>query len=737
MSSNYHTPLTDGPAQLANAAKFNGPLGELDAALTTARVLATAASANALAAAVAAQVAMDAALANGTAVTAANGAAAAGQKVVDVDSTAVFLAGCAVEYQLASGVVEYNTVAAVNSATRITLTTNIGTGGIPNDGPVAIVPRGVANARVGIHNVRDYGALPSASGATNAAAFAAALAAASEDGVVYVPAGEYTIEDGLEFAGLSCSFMGHGLDTVLKFANLTKPCLDLDGYVARNGDFQFGRIIGDLAIEGDNAADPTGTNCGLYLKPPGGSAICNIAFRNLSIRYTGGPAIRTDGDVYFNLFENVDVQRPVAADSKNHRDVYLFALPNGNQFQNLMLRNMDASTDPLGGVLRIERDASIPTFGVYAPSGNRFFGLTTENLKIPDGGQVIYCQGISNTFDGYSPFDTATTATDADDTCHIRLIGADEGGGLTGGNIVTGIIPGGFVTGYAVPRYGVIIDSDRECIIGAAGYAGYNVKLVNTADQCYVNIGGLAEADWSGNTPITDASSGTKNVLIDNVSLRWRVGGGTAGATAQGFNFYKALGNLATGLTQGHLIATTLTQPHAGGGSIAYGLNNYTLAHGANAMSALLGLWNLVASSNTAGALTTLIGMLCEVQSLGAGAITNLSGLQVALTAAGAGDVTTYKAVDVLAPSVAGGPVATAYGVYLAAQKQANVTAAYGVRQVGASDINQFDGPVRVGSLGVGNSAAGSTPGTCVKKIQVFDAAGNSLGYVPVYDAIT
>lgn len=41
------------------------------------------------------------------------------------------------------------------------------------------------------------------------------------------------------------------------------------------------------------------------------------------------------------------------------------------------------------------------------------------------------------------------------------------------------------------------------------------------------------------------------------------------------------------------------------------------------------------------------------------------------------------------------------------------------------------------GGIGVGNSAAGSTPGTCVKKIQVFDAAGNSLGYVPVYDAIT
>lgn len=39
--------------------------------------------------------------------------------------------------------------------------------------------------------------------------------------------------------------------------------------------------------------------------------------------------------------------------------------------------------------------------------------------------------------------------------------------------------------------------------------------------------------------------------------------------------------------------------------------------------------------------------------------------------------------------------------------------------------------------LGVGNSAAATTPGTVVRRIQVFDASGNSLGFVPVYDSIT
>ena len=39
--------------------------------------------------------------------------------------------------------------------------------------------------------------------------------------------------------------------------------------------------------------------------------------------------------------------------------------------------------------------------------------------------------------------------------------------------------------------------------------------------------------------------------------------------------------------------------------------------------------------------------------------------------------------------------------------------------------------------IGVGNSAAATTLGTVTRKAQVFNAAGASLGYVPIYDAIT
>jgi hypothetical protein len=55
-----------------------------------------------------------------------------------------------------------------------------------------------------------------------------------------------------------------------------------------------------------------------------------------------------------------------------------------------------------------------------------------------------------------------------------------------------------------------------------------------------------------------------------------------------------------------------------------------------------------------------------------------------------------------------------------------------------ATGILQASGKLTaVGGLGVGNSAAATTPGSVVKKIQVFDASGTSLGFIPVYNTIT
>ena len=44
---------------------------------------------------------------------------------------------------------------------------------------------------------------------------------------------------------------------------------------------------------------------------------------------------------------------------------------------------------------------------------------------------------------------------------------------------------------------------------------------------------------------------------------------------------------------------------------------------------------------------------------------------------------------------------------------------------------------IAVGGLGVGNSATASTPGTVVRKMEVFSSTGASLGWVPIYNAIS
>jgi hypothetical protein len=55
----------------------------------------------------------------------------------------------------------------------------------------------------------------------------------------------------------------------------------------------------------------------------------------------------------------------------------------------------------------------------------------------------------------------------------------------------------------------------------------------------------------------------------------------------------------------------------------------------------------------------------------------------------------------------------------------------------GADQLKSDDKFIATLGIGVGNSALATTPGTVVRKIEVFDASGSSLGFVPVYNTIT
>ena len=60
----------------------------------------------------------------------------------------------------------------------------------------------------------------------------------------------------------------------------------------------------------------------------------------------------------------------------------------------------------------------------------------------------------------------------------------------------------------------------------------------------------------------------------------------------------------------------------------------------------------------------------------------------------------------------------------------------YGDHSLANSTVALLQGS-SVKSLGVSNSLAGTTLGTVTGKVEIFDAAGVSLGFLPLYDAIT
>ena len=193
----------------------------------------------------------------GTAITQADGAASAAQKIVTVDDATVFLPGCHVEYALAGGTLERNTVATVDSGTQITLGTNIGTGGIANNALIAVIPIGSYNAGVGVYNVRDYGATGNGVTDDTAAIQAAinAASAASTNGRVVLPAGTYAISDPLTISADGVALLG-----MAGWAQTVILCTTADSGIVVDkggGAITYQAEIGNLCI-GGNSQGTTG-----------------------------------------------------------------------------------------------------------------------------------------------------------------------------------------------------------------------------------------------------------------------------------------------------------------------------------------------------------------------------------------------------------------------------------------------------------------------------------------------
>lgn len=150
MTTHYHTPIVADPKQGADASLFNSRFSSLDTGIFDARTFADAAY-NEVVNARDAYPSLDARLDelrafNSNVSSNASGAANAGQKVVTVDDSTGFLPNAPVVYTLLGGVVETNVVDTVDSPTQLTLITNIGAGGIPDNGFISVINPGTLSS---------------------------------------------------------------------------------------------------------------------------------------------------------------------------------------------------------------------------------------------------------------------------------------------------------------------------------------------------------------------------------------------------------------------------------------------------------------------------------------------------------------------------------------------------------------------------------------------------------------
>lgn len=344
VSTNYHTAIATGAA--ANASVFNAPLGTLDTAIT-----ANTTSIAGLTTTV--QTVLNSVILGGAAVTLTNGAASAAQKVVTVDSSAQFVAGCYVEYTLVGGVVERNVVDTVDSSTQITLITNIGTGGIADNSPVAVIPVGFYNSQAGVFNVLNYGASPSATGAVNAAAIQAAIdaAEAAGKGMVVLPAGAYALSTGLTLTSPNVNFVGYGA---------TITCAAGQSFLTLGGSIYAGSVRGFTVVVSGGGHGIELSTC--YLS--------NFEFRDL-VTYTSGAGsgyYQPDGSTAANVgWYNCSFEADVDASASP----FWVLDASGGSFNSCSLQNL---------WFQLNKNDNVPAISIVSATNNYLYGISMRDL---------------------------------------------------------------------------------------------------------------------------------------------------------------------------------------------------------------------------------------------------------------------------------------------------------------------------------------------------------------------
>lgn len=228
---------------------------------------------------------------------------------------------------------------------------------------------------------------------------------------------------------------------------------------------------------------------------------------------------------------------------------------------------------------------------------------------------------------------------------------------------------------------------------------GLYVGTAFGATSTNTNVYGLYINSLSGasvGSPFGIYQNGSLDINFFNgvVSL----GDSTPNTTAKNLYIRHTFDDQDTGSSRAQFIDCNINEPLNSTANII-GFQSNMEVNGANTVDYQTILGTTAGCNHTgSGTVTELVVSKCLARNSGAGDVTNLMSHQISFRNSGSGNVANAYCINIETPSYGSGTNTNVYGVRIAALNNAAVTNAYGINQVGASDINYFAGNTGIGT---------------------------------------
>lgn len=357
----------------------------------------------------------------------------------------------------------------------------------------------VANMRARDLDPHDFGVIE-ADGTGARAAIEAAMTVANIQGgggsIRLRPNQVYDVGTGLSLAGFSSGIVGQGAGhsgdqatgSVIVARHQTGAVIDLEGF--RYPRDHRGKVpFRSFAVEG--SGEPGRELVGVALRRTGTGnkgSTSGICVDNLVISNTGGTCLEVDR-LYLSEVTNVVLVEPVAV-VENDIPYFVSRGSNNSYFARIGIRGLSrrANVGPSGAAIVTcsPRQAA----KALDSHSNVFDSWWYEFARMPSGSTLLQIESWGNVIRDFSWVDCSQDPG-ADDTSYIRISGPPEPtlNPVSGGNFVTGIIPGRGTNANSI-RWGVDVYAPYNRISGLKGYKGHNVRLRPTVHSTHVDLGG-------------------------------------------------------------------------------------------------------------------------------------------------------------------------------------------------------------------------------------------------------